>query len=132
MDIDPTDNPFIRGTTWDFTMCRFTHAQVEAVLAIETVSGARVWRWGGDFGDYMHWQLDCKPDDIETGINTEDDMTWADIVADATWAKAYADGFIQGNAAVMPDYYFAGGPATEDEKKNAYNVIMQNQMEATK
>ena len=29
-------------------------------------------------------------------------------------------------------YYWADGPATEDEKKNAYNVIMRNQMEATK
>ena len=68
LDIDPADNPFIRGTRWDFTRCRFTEAQVNAVLDITTVSGARVWRWGGDFGDYMHWQLDCKPEDIETGI----------------------------------------------------------------
>ena len=62
----------------------------------------------------------------------DDDMTWADIVDDATWTKAYEDGFIEGNPAVMPDYYFADGPATEDEKKNGYNHIMREQMERTK
>ncbi len=62
----------------------------------------------------------------------DDDMTWADIVDDATWTKAYEDGFIEGNPAVMPQYYFADGPATEDEKKNGYNHIMRAQMEATK
>ncbi len=59
-------------------------------------------------------------------------MTWADIVDDATWTKAYEDGFIEGNPNVMPDYYFADGPATEDEKKNGYNHIMREQMERTK
>ncbi len=60
-----------------------------------------------------------------------DDMTWADIVDDATWTKAYEDGFIEGDPAVMPQYYFANGPATEDEKKNGYNHIMREQMERT-
>ena len=69
---------------------------------------------------------------IELREQMEAGMTWADIVADATWTKAYEDDFIQGDPKVMPQYYWADGPATEDEKKNAYNVIMQNQMEATK
>ena len=66
------------------------------------------------------------------------EMKWADIVADATWAKAWEDGFIDGNPAHMPQYYQANGVgemagmATEDEKKNGYNVIMRAQMEATK
>lgn len=59
-------------------------------------------------------------------------MKWADIVDDATWAQAYEQGFIEGDAAVMPQYYFAGGPATEAEKRNGYNHIMRAQMEATK
>ena len=59
------------------------------------------------------------------------DMTWADIVDDSTWTKAYEDGFIEGDPAVMPQYYWADGPATEDEKKNAYNVIMREQMDRT-
>ena len=60
-----------------------------------------------------------------------DDMQWSDIVDDATWSKAYDDGFIEGDPALMPQYYFADGPATEDEKKNGYNVIMREQMELT-
>lgn len=62
----------------------------------------------------------------------EEDMTWADIVADSTWATAYELDYIQGDPALMPDYYFADGPANEDEKKNAYNVIMRNQMRIAK
>jgi len=64
--------------------------------------------------------------------NGGDDMKWSDIVSDETWTQAWEQGFIKGDPALMPDYYFADGPATEDEKKNGYNVIMQAQMEATK
>jgi len=71
MDIDPYSlgNPYIKGTSWDFSKCKFTRSQVDAVLRIRTTNGFRVWRWGGDFGDYMHWQLDCRISDIETGID---------------------------------------------------------------
>jgi len=69
MDCDPRDNPFVRGTVRNYSLCRFTPQQVAAVEAIRTKNGKRVWRWGGDFGDYMHWQIDCHPDDIKTGIN---------------------------------------------------------------
>ena len=61
----------------------------------------------------------------------EDDMQWKDFVADQTWAVAYELDFIQGAAHLMPQYYYANGPASEDEKKNAYNTIMQNQMKRT-
>lgn len=69
MDCDPRDNPFIRGTVRDYTRCRFTPQQVAAIEAIRTNTNKRVWRWGGDFGDYMHWQIDCHPDDMKSGIN---------------------------------------------------------------
>jgi hypothetical protein len=76
--------------------------------------------------------IDPDPENGEYhGKEEEVDMTWADIVDDATWTKAYEDGFIQGDAAVMPGYYFADGPATEAEKKNGYNHIMREQMERT-
>ncbi len=68
---------------------------------------------------------------VQSRVQGDDDMTWADIVDDATWTKAYEDGFIEGDPSVMPDYYFADGPATEDEKKNGYNHIMREQMERT-
>jgi len=66
------------------------------------------------------------------------DMQWSDIVDDETWAQAYEQGFIEGNPLWMPQYYqengvgLKAGHATEDEKKNGYNKIMQAQMEATK
>jgi len=40
-----------------------------AALKIRTNTGARAFRWGGDFGDYMHWQLDCKPSDAASGVD---------------------------------------------------------------
>ena len=80
---------------------------------------------------YWNNDTDCIIE-VQDRVAGDDDMTWADIVDDATWTKAYNDGFIEGDPNVMPDYYFADGPATEDEKKNAYNVIMQEQMERTK
>ena len=68
---------------------------------------------------------------IELREQMGDTMTWADIVDDATWAKAYEDGFIKGDPNVMPQYYYADGPATEAEKKNGYNHIMREQMDRT-
>jgi len=81
--------------------------------------------YAGQYADFNDTIINLRADMGDT-------MTWADIVQDATWAKAYEDGFIEGDPNVMPQYYYADGPATEDEKKNAYNVIMRNQMEATK
>lgn len=69
MDIDPSANPFVKGTRWDFSRTKFTREQVDAVLAIRTNSGAQAFRWGGDFGDYMHWQINCTPSDIASGID---------------------------------------------------------------
>ena len=71
IDIDPYSkgNDFVKGTSWDFSHTKFTREQVLAALAIRTVDGYRVWRWGGDFGDYMHWQLDCPPEELLKGID---------------------------------------------------------------
>lgn len=79
----------------------------------------------GDFlTTWMHAE-NYKPAELPP---QEEEMDWSDIVADETFALAYDLDYIQGNPAVMPEYYFADGPASEDEKKNAYNVIMRNQM----
>lgn len=78
LDIDPFSkgNDFVKGTSWDFSHTKFTREQVLAALAIRTVGGFRVWRWGGDFGDYMHWQLDCPPEELLKGID------WSTVVGD--------------------------------------------------
>ncbi len=121
LDIDPAKNPFIRGTTWDFTRCLFTRKQVEAVLAIRTNSGAQVWRWGGDFGDYMHWQLNCKPADLATGIRPqEDDMKYFLQIFDK-WT-------IDDLQAMKDAGYWGGDPAwyygTEVTDKAKVNLVV--------
>lgn len=51
---------------------QITEAQVLAVLAIRTRNGKRVWRWlGYPIGDTMHFEPNCSPADIATGIDTE-------------------------------------------------------------
>lgn len=44
--------------------------QVEAIEAIRTMNGKKVWRWlGWSIGDSMHFEPNCSPDDIKTGID---------------------------------------------------------------
>lgn len=55
---------------------------VEDVLALRTGNGAAVFSWGGNWrpcstADPMHFQIDCSPADLETGIG--DDMTAAEM-----------------------------------------------------
>lgn len=50
--------------------------QVEAVLAIRTLSDHKVWRWLGSIGDSMHFDIACSPQELATGIlmpNMEED-----------------------------------------------------------
>lgn len=58
--------------------------------------------------------------------NEEDDDVWIRDITDETWAQLYADGHITGEAAVMPDYYFADGPASDAERVHAFNKAMQS------
>lgn len=80
-DIDPfaLGNPFVGGAfSWDRT--RFTKAQIDAVYAIETTEGARVFSWGGFWRnrkDYMHFQLDVRPSALAAGID------WSTVGGDA-------------------------------------------------
>ncbi|HEX9856403.1 MAG TPA: hypothetical protein VGC47_13900 [Acidimicrobiia bacterium] len=68
---DP-ENPHFHarfGNGWDFGDIKLTEAQVGAVEGIRTVNGKRVFRWlGWDIGDTMHFQIDCHPRDIMTGV----------------------------------------------------------------
>jgi len=73
VDVDPyaLGNPFRvpTGPVWDIT--KFTRVQVEAVEAIRSNNGAVVWQWGGRWrkADTMHWQINCQPADLATGID---------------------------------------------------------------
>lgn len=65
--------------------------QVHAIEAIRTVNGKRVWRWlGWSIGDTMHFEPNCSPDDIATGIDPKSligaEMTcpWTVMAVDTT------------------------------------------------
>ena len=49
---------------------------IDDVEAVETNNGKTVFTWGGRwstaFIDTMHWQIDCAPEDLTTGIKEED------------------------------------------------------------
>ena len=79
---------------------QITEAQVVAVTNIRTNNGKRVWRWlGWAIGDTMHFEPNCTPADIATGIDMttvatgteedDDDMTEFALAIFARWS--YAD-----------------------------------------
>ncbi len=79
VDLDPYSfgNPYYgrshpKGWKFSWSETKFTPNQVQSVEAIRTNSGKKVWLWGGRWNtikDYMHWELDVPPKDLETGIN---------------------------------------------------------------
>lgn len=74
VDINSVSNPY--GHTLRTDMPR---PMVEAVEAIRTKGGARVWRWGGDWNDNdrqddpnvdsMHYELQASPTELRQGID---------------------------------------------------------------
>lgn len=76
LDLNPQHNP--QG--WP-VVHNYPQPFIDSVEALETKSGASVFTWGGRWSkstppDPMHWQIDCKPADIATGIayHEEDDV----------------------------------------------------------
>lgn len=66
IDINWSTNPY--GPTLVTDM---PPAMVDAITSIRTVSGARVWRWGGTYAtnkDAMHYEVIASPQEIATGI----------------------------------------------------------------
>lgn len=107
--------------------------QVDKIEAIKNLDGEQIWRWlGWPIGDTMHFQANVAPrattvdwSTVYTGEQGEDEV-WIRDITDETWAQLYEDGHIEGNPDVMPDYYFADGPATDAERLNAYNKSIQS------
>lgn len=66
VDLNWRTNPYGRKLITDMP-----RAMVDEILAIRTVNGKQVWRWGGDFSgnkDAMHFECCCSPADLATGI----------------------------------------------------------------
>lgn len=109
---------------------QITEHQVNAIESIRTGNGKPVWRWlGWSIGDTMHFEPACSPTDAATGIQYrqgDPDPMWIYDITDETWAAWYRNGHITGNPSIMPDYYFAAGPASLAERINAFNVAQQS------
>ena len=86
---------------------------IDDLLAVRTTSGARVFRWGGDWDwdgestdhsyvDAMHWEVVAHPLDLETGFtNTPgDDMPLTE--ADLAKIEALIVKVMGGNRILMP------------------------------
>lgn len=133
-------NPYLgfRPTREQYgVLFQFTWADVQAVKAIKNIWGEPMWLWLGDtsLGDTMHWQINVAPDRTEVDWTTvlgyepeegDDELTITELVTDATWRALWNGGHIDGDPRVMPDYYFADGPASDAEKINGYNVAIQS------
>lgn len=66
LDINWRSNPYGPRLVTDMP-----RSMVEAIKAIKTNSGARVWGWGGDWRgnkDAMHFEVICSPRDVASGI----------------------------------------------------------------
>lgn len=71
LDINWNTNPYRADNVLVTDMDR---AMVDDILRMRTVSGAHVWRWGGDFRsvkDAMHFEIACMPDDLASGVEWE-------------------------------------------------------------
>jgi hypothetical protein len=68
IDLDPyaAGNKYTAGAfSWADT--KFTKAQMDAIYAIRTTTGKRLWSWGGYWvtkHDYMHLAPDVPPDEV--------------------------------------------------------------------
>ena len=69
LDVNWNTNPFRADNVLVTDMPR---ALVDSALHIRTVSGAPVFRWGGDFvhlKDAMHFEIACAPAELASGID---------------------------------------------------------------
>lgn len=120
-DVDPELNPYIGRMvpfSWDKTT--FTKEQVDALYAIRTNNGKRVFMWGGywiSVKDYMHWEIDVSPKDLMTGIdpttvaggNKEDDMAFLPIsLGDGTGSREFKKSDVAYVQNLLNDAFGAG------------------------
>lgn len=74
VDINPSTNPYGSRLVTDMP-----RAMIEAIEAIRTKGGHRVWRWGGDWNDddvrndgvydAMHFEINASPAELAEGID---------------------------------------------------------------
>lgn len=89
LDLNPDTNPYGQCST---TLVR---AFIDAVLALRTGNDRPVFSWGGNWrpcekADPMHFQIDCEPGDLATGIvgYAPPEMAGIDFVAEGDKGQA--------------------------------------------
>ena len=132
VDIDPFGHgndhfhrPF--GDKWDFSDIRLTRSQVEAVEALKTRSGARLFRWlGWDIGDSMHFQIDCTEADLSSGIVGQEDVMTPEQEAKLDKVLAALPKLDEALRAIekLPIGVWAAQPSGNDEK-SAFQTILR-------
>ena len=110
-DIDPPQNwRQGSGAAMDWSKCKLTRAQSDAVERIRTISGAQVFRNGWVFSnpDPMHFQIACTQGAIGTGIDWDtvdgDGTVPPEVGGDDMFCK-YGDGFGSGNYSANTAYW---------------------------
>lgn len=74
--------------------------------------------------DTIEWIRDDTAAVLAAG--PEGDM-WIQSIDDATWTAWYRDGHIEGDPALLPDYFFASNPGCSDvERIHAFNVAQRS------
>jgi D-alanyl-D-alanine carboxypeptidase len=66
LDINWQSNPYGPNLITDMP-----RGMVDEITALRTGNGQRVWEWGGNWSgnkDAMHYEIDCSPADLATGI----------------------------------------------------------------
>jgi hypothetical protein len=66
LDINWSTNPYGPNLVTDMPQ-----GMVNEITALKTNNGKRVWEWGGSWSgnkDAMHYEVDCTPADLATGI----------------------------------------------------------------
>lgn len=94
IDIDPSENSRQgQGAVMDWTRCRLTREQCDAVESIRTRSGAQVFYAGWRFKnpDPMHFQLACTQADIRSGIIPYEGDTMSFPAYVAGWVEGLAE-----------------------------------------
>ena len=86
VDIDWTHNPYSGGDPYSGWV---KEEHVDAVMAIRTLGGRRLWFWGGYWSpaDRMHFQLDVSPYDCKPDWDTVKEVYVPLSSSDKAWIR---------------------------------------------
>ena len=83
----------------DKRLHKYTSDMIAAIEGVKNAEGVRIFRWLGWIGDYMHWEIDVAPEDLNVDWATvpKGSAPPVDNGEDNVFCK-YGDGFGAGNS----------------------------------